>query len=141
MPDPMPTTAMSMTTDLWMLACTAMLCISMPLIYLVGRVRTPGGASWGLGNRDTAFALPPWVARAQRAHANLIESLPAFAALVLVAHVSGKANDLSAMGAMIYFASRIAHAAIYIAGLVGVRTLVFIAGMGGLVLIFVQIVR
>jgi uncharacterized MAPEG superfamily protein len=130
-----------MTTDLWMLACTAMLCLSIPMVYLIGRLRMPGGRDLGLGNRDTAFEVPPWTGRAQRAHANLLETLPVFAALVLVAHVSGKADELTALGAILYFASRVAHAAVYIAGLVGIRTIVFMAGMAGLVLIFVQIVR
>lgn len=133
--------AISMTTDLWMLACTALLCLLLPLVYLVGRVKTPGGMRWGLGNRDAPLEMPPWVGRAERAHANLLENLPAFAALVLVAHVSGKAGALSALGAIIFFAARIAHAVVYIAGLVGVRTLVFITGLAGLLLIFVQIVR
>ena len=128
-----------MTTDLWMLTFTCVLCISLPFVYLAGRVKTPGGLAWGLGNRDSSMELPPWVARAQRAHANLLETLPIFAALVLVAHVSGKAGELSALGAIIYFGARVAHAAIYIAGVTGIRSVAFGTGMAGIVMILVQI--
>lgn len=128
-----------MTTDLWMLTFTCVLCLSLPFVYLVGRVATPGGLAWGVGNRETPFEFSGWIARSQRAHANLLETLPVFAALVLVAHVSGKAGELSALGAMTYFGARVAHALIYIAGLTGIRSIAFGIGVAGLALIVVQI--
>jgi len=128
-----------MTTDLWMLVWTTLLCVALPLVYVLGEVLAPGGAAWGLGNRDTPFELPPWAARAKRAHLNLVENLLPFAALVLVVHVSGKANAMTALGATIFFWSRLAHAAVYTAGITVVRTVAFFVGAAGLVLILVQI--
>lgn len=128
-----------MTTDLWMLVWTTVLCVLMPMTYVVGELRAPGGVEWGLGNRDTPFELPPWAARAKRAHANLVENLLPFAALVLVAHVSGRANEMTALGATIFFLSRVAYAVVYTAGIKVVRTLIFFVGAGGLLLILVQL--
>ncbi len=52
-----------------MLVWTALLCLLIPAIYLTGEMVTPGGMEWGLGNRDVPLELPPWAARAKRAHA------------------------------------------------------------------------
>lgn len=128
-----------MTTDLWMLVYTTLLCLLMPLVYVVGEMQVPGGMEWGLGNRDKPFELPPWAARAKRAHANLVENLLPFAALVLVAHVAGKANATTALGATLFFWSRLAYAVIYTAGITTVRTLVFFVAQAGLVLILLQL--
>lgn len=128
-----------MTTDLWMLVSTTLLCLLMPLVYVVGEMQVPGGMEWGLGNRDKPFELPPWAARAKRAHANLVENLLPFAALVLVAHVAGKANATTALGASLFFWSRLVYAVIYTAGITTVRTVVFFVAQAGLVLILLQL--
>ena len=128
-----------MTTDLWMLVYTTLLCLLMPMVYVVGEMQVPGGMEWGLGNRDKPFELPPWAARAKRAHANLVENLLPFAALVLVAHVAGKANATTALGATLFFGSRLAYAVIYTAGITPVRTVVFFVAQAGLVLILLQL--
>jgi len=128
-----------MTTDLWMLVYSTVLCLLMPMVYVIGEMQAPGGMEWGLGNRDRPFELPPWAARAKRAHVNLLENLLPFAALVLVAHVSGKANAMTALGATIFFWSRLGYAVVYTAGITMVRTLVFFAGTLGLLLILIQL--
>jgi uncharacterized MAPEG superfamily protein len=128
-----------MTTDLMMLIYTALLSLLIPGIYLIGRLQTPGGMQWALGNRDTPLEIPPWAARAERAHRNLVENLAPFAILVLVAHVSGKASTMTALGATIFFLARVAHLVVYIAGLVPVRTAVFFVAVFGELLILVQL--
>ncbi len=128
-----------MTTDLWMLTATAVLSALLPMGYLFARVTQPGGLEYGLGNRDGIETLPPYAQRAQRAHNNMNENLAGFAALVLIAHVSGHANETTALGATIFFFARIAHAAVYILGIKTVRTLVFFVGMAGEILILSQI--
>jgi len=130
-----------MTTDLMMLVLSALLCVSIPMIYVIGEFQTPGGLEWGLGNRAEPLKLPEWAARAKRAHFNLVENLAPFAALVLVAHVSGKANGLTALGAEIFFLARVVHLAVYTAGITGVRTVVFFIGTAGEILILVQLFR
>jgi uncharacterized MAPEG superfamily protein len=130
-----------MTTDLTMLVATALLCLLIPTIYLMGEVQTPGGLEWGLGNRGEPLKLPEWAARAKRAHLNLVENLAPFAILVLVAQVTGKANGMTALGAGIFFWARVAHLAVYTAGIIGLRTAVFFVGTAGEVLILIQLFR
>ena len=130
-----------MTTDLMMLVATALLCLSIPVIYLIGEVQTPGGLEWGIGNRAEPLKLPEWAARAKRAHLNLIENLAPFAILVLAAQVSGKANGMTALGAEIFFLARVAHVAVYTAGITGLRTAVFFIGTAGELLILIQLFR
>lgn len=128
-----------MTTDLWMLVWTALLSLFFFLTYGLGRMQLPGGIQWAFGNRDTPIEGPPWVERAVRAHHNLIENIGPFAILVLVAHVSGKANATTALGATIFFWGRVGHAATYIAGLIYVRTAVFFLATIGELMILAQL--
>jgi len=130
-----------MTTDLTMLVWTGLLCLSIPMIYLTGEFQTPGGLEWGLGNRAEPLTLPEWAARAKRAHLNLVENLAPFAILVLVAQAGGKANGMTALGAQIFFWARVAHVAVYTAGITGVRTVVFFVGTAGELLILMQLLR
>src|SRR5262249_23868916 len=87
-----------MTTDLTMLVWTALLCLSLPVTYLVGRSQVPGGLAWGFGNRGTELSVADWAGRAERAHMNLLENLAPFAILVLTAQVTGRADARTARG-------------------------------------------
>lgn len=130
-----------MTTDLWMLVWSALLCVSIPVISVTGLLRLPGGNAWGFGNRDDPFPVPNWIARTRRAHSNMVENLAPFACLVLVAHVAGKANGMTALGAEIFFVGRLAHAIVYIVGIPVVRTLMFGLSIAGEIMILMQILR
>jgi uncharacterized MAPEG superfamily protein len=130
-----------MAPDLFWLVCTALLSLLIPSVYLIGRVQTPGGTQWAFGNRDTHLPVPAWTERALRAHANLTENLAPFAILVLTAHAAGKSSELTAMGAAIFFWARVAHVAVYTAGIIGLRTLVFFVGAVGEVMILIALFR
>jgi len=130
-----------MTTDLWMVVYTVILCLSVPVVVLIGRMQTPGGLEWGLGNRDSGFTVPAWTARAERAHANLVENLAPFVALVLIAHLAGKANAATALGATVFFWGRVAHALVYVAGITVLRTVVYFVAAAGELLILWQLFR
>ena len=129
----------TLSVDLWMLVAATMWTLALTAPLLVGRVKTPGGHPWALGNREEPFAFAPWLGRANRAHRNMVENLAPFAVLVLVCHVTGKANDLTALGSQIFVGARVAHALCYIAGLVPWRTLAFIVGFGAELVIFFQL--
>lgn len=119
-----------MTTDLWMLVSTALLSLCMPFIYGTGRSLQPGGFSWSAGNREAELVVPGWTRRAVQAHLNLIESLAPFAILVIVAQISGKANEVTALGSIIFFWGRVAHLFVYVAGIVYLRTLSALSNTG-----------
>jgi uncharacterized MAPEG superfamily protein len=130
-----------MTTDLWMLVWTAILALLMPTTYGYGRLSAAGGSAWAFGNRDGALPVPAWTERAVRAHANLVENIGPFIILVLVAHVSGKANATTALGATVFFWARVVYAAVYIAGIIYLRTIVWSVALIGEVLILLQLFR
>src|SRR5713101_472195 len=94
-----------------------------------------------VGNREGMPELTGWGGRATRAHGNMLENLVLFAALVLVAVAAGKANDMTLLGAQLFFWARVVYAAIYIAGIIWVRTLVWLVSVIGLILIFAQLVK
>ena len=94
-----------------------------------------------VGNREGLPEITGWGGRASRAHWNMLENLVLFASLVLVAVVAGKTNDMTLLGAQIFFWARLAYAVIYIAGIIWVRTLAWLVSMAGLIVIFAQIVK
>ncbi len=98
------------------------------------------GVAWGLGNREEIPAVPGWGGRAQRAYINMAENLLPFACLVLIAYSSGRAGDLSALGAQIFLVSRLAHALLYIGGVKVLRSLAYFGGLIGMAMIFIQII-
>jgi len=127
-----------MTTDLTMLVWSAVLCVLLFLPYVLARVM-----AWGLvdtvGYPKNPPVLPDWAQRAHRAHINMAENIGPFAALVLVAHVAGLANETTALGATIFFWARLAHAVVFIAGIPWVRTLAFVVSLVGEAIILLRI--
>ena len=92
------------------------------------------------GNREGLGECKGWAGRAARAHRNMLESLVLFAALVLIAVISGKTNATTLLGAQLFFWARLAYVFVYGAGIPWLRTLVWLASMVGLILIFLQLV-
>jgi uncharacterized MAPEG superfamily protein len=92
------------------------------------------------GNREGLPELTSFAGRAQRAHRNMLESLPLFIALVLVAQIAGKTNAATLTGAELFFWGRLAHWLIYTIGIPWLRTLAWIVSVIGLITIFLQLV-
>ena len=117
-----------MTADLTYLTWTAVLAILLWLPYIAG-----GAGKFGLLTAAD-YKLPPdrelpaWIRRAHRAHLNLLENLPSFAALILVAHVAGAANSTTATAAAVFFWARVAQTVVHMAGTPYLRTLTFTVG-------------
>ena len=88
------------------------------------------GISETVGYSDHPKPQSPWAQRLGRAHANAVENLVVFAALVLIANALGIANEVTATAAMVYFWGRVVHAIAYTFGIPWVRTLGFITGFG-----------
>ena len=92
------------------------------------------------GNRDGLVPLTGFAGRAQRAHWNMLESLPLFIALVLVAQIAGKANATTLTGCELFFWGRLAHWLIYFIGIPWLRTIAWVVSVIGLIVIFGQLV-
>ncbi|MEX0923245.1 MAG: MAPEG family protein [Rhodovibrionaceae bacterium] len=128
-----------MTTDLSMLAWTALFTVLLWIPYILALIGKTGLKAV-LTYRADGTPLPGWAERARKAHYNAIENLAPFAAVVLVAHLAGAANEATAAAAVVYFAARIVHYAVYVAGRPYVRTLSFAVGWLAILCIFWQIV-
>jgi len=124
-----------MTTELTLLAWT--LVLALVHIFLASALRTrETGLAFNVGARDGAAPPPrPLTARVQRAQANLFETLPLFAAAVLIAHVSGRHSGQTVLGCELYLAARVLYLPLYAAGVPVLRTLVFGVSVWGLIML------
>jgi uncharacterized MAPEG superfamily protein len=127
-----------MTLDLQMLVWSAALALVQMLIAVLGATGQVGLPRLA-GNREDLPELTGWAGRARRAHLNMLESLAVFAIVVLVAHVAGRANEMTALGAQVFFWGRVAYAIVYMIGLPWVRTLTWAVSIVGIVLIFKEL--
>lgn len=84
---------------------------------------------------------PLWAQRAQRAHLNLVETMPAFIAVVLGAGALADASAYATIGslAQIFFLARIAHAVVYTLGVPYLRTPVYLASWATILAIGAQV--
>jgi uncharacterized MAPEG superfamily protein len=119
-----------MTTDLWCLVAFALWGVALVAFESSSKTRL-GGVAWSLGNRDAQpDALPPWLQRAGRALNNHKENFPLFATAVLVLHITGHANHLTALGAIVFLVARVLHGVIYMAGITTLRSVVWFVALG-----------
>jgi uncharacterized MAPEG superfamily protein len=128
-----------MSIDIKLLIWSVALALVQMLIAVIG-AQMQVGLPLLVGNRENLPAMLGWAGRAQRAHRNMLESIVMFAILVLVANATGKANAMTALGAELFFWSRLAYAVIYLAGIPWLRTAAWGVSLVGLVLIFVQLI-
>jgi uncharacterized MAPEG superfamily protein len=92
-------------------------------------------ALYTLGPRDEGEPTNPLVERAVRAQRNLQETLPAFYAAALLAHVEGAA-PLAVTAGWAYVAARLVYLPMYLGGVPGLRTASFavsLAAVGAIV--------
>lgn len=128
-----------MSPDLKLLLWSTALTLVQVVVAALGAMLQVGLPALA-GNREGLPAIEGWAGRAQRAHRNMLENIVLFAVLVLVAHVAGKANAMTALGAQLFFWGRLAYAFVYLAGVPWLRTGVWAVSVAGLVLIFAQLV-
>lgn len=89
------------------------------------------GMGWAAGNRTRVPDRPlaDWVGRAERAHNNLKDNLPAFIIAILLLGLTNHMSNGTAIAAMVYVAARLIHFVSYLAGFALVRSLSFFAGL------------
>jgi len=127
-----------MTTEL------TMLILSVGLLMLTLLIQASAGIlSNGLmaqaGSRDELPEKRVFHARVTRLRDNMIENLLMFAPVVLVAQAMGVSNDMTILGAQLFFFSRLAHAIIYLAAVPLVRPVAFAVAWAGIILIARQL--
>ena len=127
-----------MPHELQMLVWSGALALIQMLVAVFGAVGQIGLPTLA-GNRENLPALSGWALRAQRAHLNMLESLAIFAIVVIVAQVTGRVNEMTALGASLFFWGRLGYAVVYLAGIPWVRTAVWAVSIAGILLVFSQL--
>lgn len=128
-----------MRIELTMLVWALVLAFVQILLFDFART-SQYGLKWNTGPRDENMpALNPMAGRLQRAQYNLYETLPLFIGGVLVAHIAGRENELTAIGAQVYFWGRVVYLPLYAFGIRQIRSLVWLVSTAGLVALFIPI--
>jgi len=130
-----------MTTDLTYLALTAALTASLWIPYIVCQVMTNGALKPGNYLDPAPRPVPLWGQRAHRAYLNAVECFAPFAALVLVAHIAGKSDGMTAFWTASFFWLRLAHAVFYWLAVPYARTIVFTLGYVAVLGLFWDVVK
>ena len=128
-----------MTIELTMVVWALVLAFVQILLFDFART-SQYGLKWNTGARDeTMPALSPFAGRLKRAQDNLFETLPLFIGAVLVAHITGRESQITAIGAQVYFWGRVAYVPLYAIGIRQIRSLVWLVSTAGLVALFIPI--
>jgi uncharacterized MAPEG superfamily protein len=103
------------------------------MIMVAAEAHTPtwtrAGFELAFGNRDGMPERTAFAARADRAAKNMLENLVLFVGLMVAARSAGA--DATA-GAAVFFFARLAYFAAYLAGIVYVRSLIWMVSLVGL---------
>jgi len=130
-----------MSADLKYLAYTAMLTAALWIPYVVCQVMSNGFLTPPDYVDPTPRPVPLWGKRADRTYINAVEVFAPFAALVIVIHLTGKANSMTAFWAMSFFWLRVAHAIVYLLAIPYIRTLIFTLGFVCVAGLFWELVK
>lgn len=124
-----------MTTELCMLMWSVVLGLLQVALAATCTI-AQRGLGWTASPRDEAK--PPLGGiggRLQRASANFLETFPFFVAVVLAAQLLQRHDQLTVLGAQLYFWARVAYVPAYAAGIPYLRTLIWAASIAGIVLV------
>ena len=126
---------MDFPTELGILTCLMILAASLWIPFIVGSANLkdselPDGAPEGFIRPHNIHLMPPWIARAFRAHQNLLEQGIPFAILVLIVDRMDGFTALTYWTAVAFFWLRVLHAIGYITAwaTMPLRPILFTAG-------------
>lgn len=129
----------SLTPELGYTAAAAALTGSMWIPIIVNRLAEMG--VWKALKNPEPDVRPRagWAYRLTNAHRNAIENLVVFAPLALGIVLLDLQSPLTGMAAAMFFWSRLAHLAIYTAGIPFFRTVAFLIGFGAQVVLALRL--
>lgn len=128
-----------MTTDLTCLLLLALWSIPLNHVPALGRV-SEAGLEWAASNREKPVTGPEWVGRADRAQRNHHDNLAMIAAVILIAHLAGQTDGITAKAAIAILVFRILHGVFYYAGVPALRSLSYVGSIAALGVIVWRIV-
>ncbi len=125
-----PTTFGSVEMEmLWLSVVLGVLQLLLATLFSVGA----RGLPWGVGARDEpAPPLGTVGGRFERAFRNFLETFVFFLGAVLMANALGKHTASSALGAQLYFWSRLVYLPVYALGIPFLRTVIWAASLIGI---------
>lgn len=130
--------AAAASTEIWILGWSVVLL----LVQVIAQASAGSdlGPKYLFSSRDDLRVSKSVVAgRLLRALHNLLETYPAFIALVLALAVTGKTGGIAATGAVLWLIARVLYAIVYAAGIPVIRTLIWFASIVGLVLMLIRL--
>lgn len=130
-----------MSTELTMLAWTIVLGL-VQLVVAAQFFTAKNGLAYGLSSRDVPppHPLDGLGGRLERATKNLMETFPFAAAAILIAAAANRHNGYTAWGSQLYFWGRLLYVPVYAAGIPGLRTLIWLVSVLGIVLVLLGLV-
>jgi uncharacterized MAPEG superfamily protein len=130
-----------MTVDLGCLLALALWSFVLNHAPAVGKIKAMGG-EWAMSNRDEAPTtnIAPWIGRADRAQRNHLDNLPMLAIVILIAHITGRHDSITAIASAVILVSRVGHSLSYIAGITQLRPLCYLLSIIAMFTIVKQIV-
>jgi uncharacterized MAPEG superfamily protein len=129
-----------MTIDLGCLLVLALWSLVLNHTPAIARMKVLGLA-WGAGNREeTPMVVAPWIGRADRAQRNHLDNLPMLAVVILIAHVTGKHDGITAAASVVMVVARVAHSLVYIFGIKQLRPLFYLLSIVAMLVIVRRIV-
>lgn len=109
------------------------------MVAIAGVMRTRGWTADGFklaaGNRENIPEPSAVAGRADRAAKNMLENMVLFGGVLLAAHLNNGNAGRIALGAQVFFYCRLAYWFIYLGGITGVRTLLWLGGVAGMAII------
>ena len=118
-----------MASELMSLTAVTVLTAVLWMPYILNTIAVRGIVD-AVGYPEDPKPLSAWAAKMKAAHANAIENLVVFAALVLIANAAGVSNASTVMACEVYFWARLLHVASYTFAIPWVRTISFAVGFG-----------
>jgi len=107
------------------------------VVAIIVATRASVERAWAVGPRDEPTNEGRMLRRFRRILANYLETLPAFALVLIAAELSGRGNDWTLAGGWIWLAGRVVYFPVYAAGIRWVRTIVWIIATLGIVAMLV----
>jgi len=101
----------------------------------------PGKLAENIGNRDHMRPLTVVGQRAARALANMHEALPVFLALALMNMIAGSAAAMATSGALVFLIARVIYVPLYLSGVMGLRSLVWVVSWVGLIMMLIPLLE
>jgi uncharacterized MAPEG superfamily protein len=112
-------------------------------VFLAAHLKTRQyGSDWNIGARDEPMPpLVPRAARVKRAQDNLLETFPIAVVALFGVVLAGRTSGFTAAGAWIWLAARVLYLPVYWAGIKGLRTVIFVISLIGLLMVLWPLLR